>query len=133
MKTMTALAETPVEVTRKPTLLIVEDEGEMCFLINILLNDKGLEIEHVKTISGAVEYLQQQSPEIVLLDNRLPDGFGVDLIRELKQNYPSTKIIMISGIDVAAKDVALENGADVFLEKPFTKAVLWKSIQELLN
>lgn len=133
MKTMTTSAETPVEVTRKPTLLIVEDEGEMCFLINILLNDKGLEIEHVKTISGAVEYLQQQSPEIVLLDNRLPDGFGVDLIRELKQNYPSTKIIMISGIDAAAKDVALENGADVFLEKPFTKAVLWKSIQELLN
>ena len=107
MKTMTASAKTTVEVPQKPTLLIVEDEGEICFLINLLLNDKGLEIDHVKTISAAVEYLQQQSPEIVLLDNRLPDGFGVDFIRELKQNYPSTKVIMISGIDAAAKDVAL--------------------------
>jgi len=133
MKTVTASAKTPVEITQKPTLLIVEDEGEICFLINLLLNDKGLEIEHVKTISGAVEYLQQQSPEIVLLDNRLPDGFGIDFVRELKQKYPATKIIMISGVDAAAKDVALENGADVFLEKPFTKAVLWKSIRQLLN
>jgi len=133
MKTVTASAKTPVEITQKPTLLIVEDEGEICFLINLLLNDKGLEIDHVKTISGAVEYLQQQSPEIVLLDNRLPDGFGIDFVRELKQKYPATKIIMISGVDAAAKDVALENGADVFLEKPFTKAVLWKSIRQLLN
>ncbi len=122
---------TTVEPVLKQKLLIIEDEGEMCLLINLLLDNKDLEVEHVKTISDAVEYFQQQPPAIVLLDNRLPDGFGLDFLSYIKQNYPATKVIMISGIDVAAGDVALENGADLFLEKPFTKTQLCNAIQEL--
>jgi FixJ family two-component response regulator len=40
---------------------------------------------------------------------------------------------MISGFDSSAKDVAIENGADIFLEKPFTRDQLYKSIVELSN
>ena len=40
---------------------------------------------------------------------------------------------MISGFDAAAKDVALENGADVFLEKPFTREQVLRSIKSLMN
>jgi DNA-binding response OmpR family regulator len=40
---------------------------------------------------------------------------------------------MISGFDAAAKDVAMENGADIFLPKPFTKDQLYQSIKSLLN
>lgn len=117
----------------KQKLLIIEDEGEMCLLINMLLDGKGLEVEHVKTIADAVEYFQQHRPAIVLVDNRLPDGFGLDLVSFIRKNYPATKIIMISGVDVSAKDIALENGADLFLEKPFTKAQLWQAISGFLN
>lgn len=127
------MTNTTIDTTTKQKLLIIEDEGEMCLLINLLLDGKGLEIEHVPTISDAVEYFQQQPPAIVLLDNRLPDGYGLDFISFLKEKYPATKIIMISGMDAAAKDVALENGADLFLEKPFNKTVLCQSIMELLN
>ena len=114
-------------------VLIVEDEGEMCLLLNILLNGEEMELDHVKTLSGAEEYLQQEQPNVVLLDNRLPEGFGIDFISFIKKNYPSIKIIMISGFDAAAKDVALENGADVYLEKPFTRDQLYQSITKLLN
>ena len=121
------------QTNTKQKLLIIEDEGEMCLLINMLLDGKGLEVDHVKTIAGAVEYFQQHRPQIVLLDNRLPDGFGLDFIAFIRKNYPATKIIMISGVDVSAKDIALENGADSFLEKPFTKAQLWQVISSFLN
>jgi DNA-binding response OmpR family regulator len=114
-------------------VLIIEDEGEMCLLINLLLDGKGMEIEHVKSLSAAVEYLQQHAPDVVLIDNRLPDGYGIDFISSLKKMHPDTKIIMISGIDVSAKDVAIANGADLFLEKPFTRTVLLESIQEVLK
>ncbi|MGF6849753.1 two-component system OmpR family response regulator [Chitinophaga sp. W3I9] len=119
--------------TPKQKLLIVEDEGEMCLLINLLLDGKEMEIEHVQTISDAVEYFQQQPPAIVLLDNRLPDGYGLDFISYIKEKYPATRIIMISGMDAAAKDVALANGADLFLEKPFNKTMLYNSIEKLMN
>lgn len=114
-------------------VLIIEDEGDLCLLLNILLDGKGMEVDHVQTLAKAEEYLLQEQPSLVLLDNRLPDGFGIDFIRIIKEKYPATKIIMITGVDAAAQDVALENGADTFLKKPFTKAELDESVTALLN
>jgi two-component system, OmpR family, response regulator len=119
--------------TATKKILIVEDEGEMCLLLNILLDQKEMELDHVKYLSNAIEYLEKQTPSVVLLDNKLPDGFGVDFISYIKSNYPSTKVIMISGFDSSAKDVALENGADDYIEKPFTKGQLVESITRLMN
>jgi DNA-binding response OmpR family regulator len=114
-------------------VLIVEDEGDMCLLLNILLTGKDMELDHVKNLSAAEEYLQKEQPSVIILDNKLPDGFGIDFISILKKKYPSIKIIMISGFDASAKDVALENGADIFLEKPFTRDQLYQSIKGLMN
>ena len=66
-------------------ILIVEDEGEMCLLLNILLDAKEMELDHVKYLSNAKEYLEKEHPSVVLLDNKLPDGFGVDFISSLKR------------------------------------------------
>jgi two-component system, OmpR family, response regulator len=119
------------EKTKK--VLIIEDEGDMCLLLNILLNGKEMELDHVTKLSDAEEYLQKEQPSVIILDNKLPDGFGIDFISVIKKNYPAVKIIMISGYDASAKDVALDNGADVFLEKPFTKEQLYQSIKGLMN
>ncbi len=115
------------------TVLVIEDEGDMCLLIDLILNSKEISINHVKTIHAAQEYLKTEQPTLILLDNRLPDGLGLDFISYIKKNYPAVKIIMISGVDAAAQDLALENGADNFLAKPFTKAQLHEKIKDLLN
>jgi DNA-binding response OmpR family regulator len=117
----------------KTKVLIIEDEGDMCLLLNILLNGRELELDHVKSILSAEEYLKQENPKVILLDNKLPDGYGIDFITYIKKNYPGVKIIMISGFDGSAKDVALENGADLFLEKPFSKDQLYEAIKTVLN
>jgi two-component system OmpR family response regulator len=114
-------------------ILIVEDEGEMCLLLNILLDVQEMELDHVKYISNAVEYLEKEKPSVVLLDNKLPDGYGVDFIRYIKKNCPDTKVIMISGFDSSARDVAMENGADDYIEKPFTRVQLFESIKRFTN
>jgi DNA-binding response OmpR family regulator len=114
-------------------VLIIEDEGDLCLLLNILLDDKGMEVDHAQSLAKAEEYLLQDEPSLVLLDNRLPDGLGIDYIKHIKDLHPTTRVIMISGVDAAAKDVALENGADIFLKKPFTKAELFQSVVQLLN
>ncbi len=117
----------------KKKVLIIEDEGDMCLLLNILLNGKEMELDHVQNLSKAQEYLKEEKPSVVILDNKLPDGFGIDFISTIKNNYPDIKIIMISGFDSAARDVAIENGADIFLEKPFTRDQLYSSIMKLTN
>lgn len=127
------MAQTAPQTTKTKKILIVEDEGDMCLLVNIMLNGKDMELDHVKKLSAAEEYLQKEQPSVVILDNKLPDGFGVDFIGHIKTNYPSVKIIMISGFDGSVKDVALDSGADIFLEKPFTRDQLYQSIVNLLN
>jgi two-component system, OmpR family, response regulator len=118
---------------RLKKVLIIEDEGDMCLLLNIMLNGKDMDLDHVKNLGGAEEYLKNEQPAVVILDNKLPDGFGVDFLNVIKKDYPSIKVIMISGYDASARDVALENGADIFLQKPFTKDQLYQSIMQLLN
>ncbi len=120
-------------VPKAKKVLIIEDEGDMCLLLNILLNGKEMELDHVQNLSDAADYLEKEQPSVVILDNKLPDGLGVDFISYLKQKYPAIKIIMISGFDSSAKDVAMENGADIYLEKPFSRDQLYQSIKELMN
>jgi len=125
------MTNTTIETKATKKILIVEDEGEMCLLLNILLTNGEMELEHVKNLAGAEEYLAKVQPAVIILDNKLPDGFGVDYVSSIRKNYPSVKIIMISGYADAAKDVAIENGVDKFLAKPFTRQQLFDSIQSV--
>ena len=127
------MSKTAVQTRTSQKILIVEDEGEMCLVLNILLSDENIELDHVKNLSAAEEYLSNEVPSLIILDNKLPDGYGVDYIAYVKKKYPSIKIIMITGFDASAKDVAMENGADLFLEKPFTKHEFLAAIKSLLN
>lgn len=129
-------------ITKQPKtlkkVLIIEDEGDMCLLMNIILDDEDMQLDHVKNLTAAASYLQHDKPDVVLLDNKLPDGFGVDFLRVVKKLSPNSKVIMITGYDASAGDVAMENGADMFLTKPFTKdqlksAVAKYSIQDHNN
>ena len=113
-------------------ILVVEDEGEMGLLLNIFLDEKDMDLDYVKDLLSAGAYLENKEPAVVILDNKLPDGFGVDFIGYIKKKYPSTKIIMISGFS-SAREIALANGADVFLEKPFSKNEFYDSIRGVLE
>ena len=127
------MAQATLDKTKAKKVLIIEDEGDMCLLLNIMLTGKEMELDHVKSLASAEEYLQKEQPPVVILDNKLPDGFGIDFIGFIKTASPSTRIIMISGFDGSAKDVALHNGADIFLEKPFTRNQLYDAIVQLMN
>jgi two-component system OmpR family response regulator len=123
----------PVIITRQRHILIVEDDGDICLLMEIILQSSDITIKRAKTLAAAQEALEEDQPDIVLLDNRLPDGFGVDFIPRIKNNYPAVKVVMITGVDHAAQDLALEVGADAFLRKPFTQQQLQQVIRNLLS
>ncbi len=127
------MSQATMQSKKAKKVLIIEDEADMCLLLNIMLTGKEMELDHVNSLSAAKEYLNDEMPSVIILDNKLPDGMGVDFIRFIKENYVDIKIVMISGFSGAAKELALDNGADKFLEKPFTKENLYKSVKELLN
>ena len=117
---------------KKEKILVVDDDGEMGLLLEMILQDSRFELDYVNNLSLADEYLKKQQPLAVILDNKLPDGYGLDFIVYLKEKYPSIKIIMISGFGLA-RDAALENGADLFFEKPFSLDEFNEGINSLLH
>jgi len=126
---MTASIPTP---KTNSTILLIDDEMEMFILLRGLLQDEGFEVDHAGSLAEARQRLQETQPALVLLDNRLPDGHGLDYISTLRRQQPGTKVIVISGIDVAIRNYALESGADAFLRKPFTKEYLIATVRSLI-
>ena len=122
------------KLKNKPTrVLVVEDEGDIALLLELLLDSDKMTIDHARNLCDARDFLLKEQPELILLDNKLPDGLGIDFISFVKLQYPLIKIIMISGFDSAAEDAPLATGADRFLSKPFTKSQLHESISHVLN
>ena len=113
-------------------MLVVEDQGETCLILDLILSDRKFELDYVNNLVDADEYLSKNKPSMIILDNKLPDGFGVDFISYVKKKYPKIKIIMISGFSTA-RDVAMENGADAFLDKPFSMENVNEAIDRVLG
>lgn len=113
-------------------ILVVDDDGQMGLVLNMVLHESRFELDYVKDLLSAEEYLKKQQPLVVILDNKLPDGYGIDFIVYIKQRYPLLKIIMISGFGLA-REAALETGADLFFEKPFDLDDFNEGIDKLLK
>ena len=98
------------------------------------LKQKNLDADYVNTLTDAAIALKNTTPEIIFLDNHLPDGLGMNFIEYIKSHYPSIKIVMITAHDTAAdRQRALSEGADYFISKPFTRDMIYKTVEQLLN
>lgn len=113
-------------------VLIVDDELDICYLLGGILKQKKLKTAYVNTLSDAELAIKNDPPEILFLDNHLPDGFGLDFIRYVKVNAPTTKIIMITAHDSAAeRNKAYAEGVDFFISKPFNRDIIYSTIDQL--
>jgi CheY-like chemotaxis protein len=69
-------ANKPVKDVTK--ILIVEDEGDMSLLLELLLDGDNMELEHAHNLTDARNFVEKEQPNLIVLDNRLPDGYGID-------------------------------------------------------
>ena len=112
--------------------LIVDDEADICYLLDGILKKKSLRSTYVNTLSEAQRMLKKEAPSILFLDNHLPDGLGVDFIDYVKKNHPFTRIVVVTAIDSSSDRLkAYEKGADYFIAKPFNRDVIYKVVDRL--
>ena len=107
------------------TILIIDDEEELCILLTYALSQLGYNIEYALSLEDGSEKLKKYSPDIVLLDINLPDGSGLDMIPRLKQQRAA--FMIISAYD-DKKEQALREGAFAFIKKPFNMQTITQSI-----
>ena len=114
-------------------ILIIEDEADICYLLTGILSKNNLHASHVATLASAKKLLSSQHTDILIIDNHLPDGFGVDFISQVKKEDPHTKVVMITAHDTKEDKLkAFKEGADYFIGKPFTTETVLNTISNLL-
>lgn len=119
--------------TTSPKILVVEDEWPIRHLLKVSLAAHEYEVSEAQTCEDALESLRQSSPDLVLLDLGLPDGSGLEVLRQLRLDR-STPVIVLSvqGAE-KTKIEALDLGADDYLMKPFSVDELMARIRAALR
>jgi DNA-binding response OmpR family regulator len=105
----------------KTSILIIDDERDFCELVNKILQTEPFLIECAYTIEEADKILNLRSPDFIFLDNSLPDGKGIDFLRECNSLFARSKVIMMTadGSD-NLRQTAFQWGIYEFLVKPFS-------------
>ncbi|AJZ88596.1 transcriptional regulator [Klebsiella michiganensis] len=101
------------------TVLIIEDEKEIRRFLRTALEDESLRVFDAETLQRGLIEAATRKPDLVILDLGLPDGDGIDFIRDFRQWSQTPVIVLSARSDEQAKIAALDAGADDFLSKPF--------------
>ncbi|MEQ8602807.1 MAG: phosphate regulon transcriptional regulator PhoB [Marivibrio sp.] len=120
----------------KPRILIVEDETAVVTLLRYNLEHEGFEVDAVSDGEEALVAVEENPPDLVLLDWMLPQLSGIEVCRQLRRR-PGTKqlpIIMLTARGEEADTVrGLDAGADDYVPKPFSPAELTARVHALLR
>ncbi len=105
----------------KGKVFILEDDTSICGLIKVALEMNGLEFKAFSTLKSFLDALNNEQPDVALLDIMLPDGSGLDALKYIKEKYPSVSCIMLSALSKEEDKVnGLNLGADDYISKPFS-------------
>jgi DNA-binding NtrC family response regulator len=118
----------------KERILIVDDEKNIVSSLTGILSDEGYEVSITDDGIEALEIIQKDPPDLVLLDIWLPGMDGIEVLKTLKTYNPGVKVLIMSGhgtIDTAVKATKL--GAQDFIEKPFSLDRITESVKNALH
>lgn len=110
--------------TSSPTVIVVEDEAQIRRFIRLTLETEGCNVYEADCISRGLIEAGTRHPDLAILDLGLPDGDGIDFIRDIR-TWSEIPIIVLSARTMESEKVlALDAGADDYLTKPFGAAEL---------
>jgi DNA-binding NtrC family response regulator len=115
-------------------ILIVDDDENIRKVLETILEDEGYTVESVDTAKKAIEKSEKAFYNLALIDVRLPDMEGVELLAKMRDTKPKMRKIIITGYPTLHNAVAAVNkGADAYVMKPFDVEKLLQIIREQLK
>jgi len=118
----------------KERILIVDDDEGICRSLMLIFETKGYETETARTGQEAIEKAQGRFFNVALLDIRLPDMEGIELLAPLKEMHPDMALILVTGyasLETAVQ--ALNEGASAYITKPLNLDEVLANVRETLE
>ena len=115
-------------------ILVVDDDESIRHTMKAILKDEGFIVDLAATGSEAIQKTKETVYNVVLIDIRLPDMEGVELLKLMKDTIPKTRKIMVTGYPSMQNAItALNKNADVYLIKPVDLEKLLTTVKEQLQ
>jgi DNA-binding response OmpR family regulator len=131
--TLSNPSPTNLNQTREARVLLVDDDRELCQMLTEYLDAEHFDVKSVHDGGDALEELQANDFEILILDVMLPSVGGFDVLRKLGASYPTPILMLTARGDDIDRIVGLELGADDYLSKPFNPRELVARIRAILR
>src|ERR1700755_3469005 len=117
--TMTEISPPPVVVSTERTLLIVEDDKSFLQRLARAMEARGFEVRTAESVGEGLQQVEASAPAYAVVDMRLGDGNGLDVISALKQRRPEARAVVLTGYgNIATAVTAVKLGAPDYLAKP---------------
>jgi len=117
-----------------PRLLIVEDEEVLARNLAKAFGGRGIDVKHASTVAAAIKAATEEPPDVVLLDLRLPDGTGLDVLDALTAGDGDVAVIMMTAYGSVADAVAaMQRGARDYVQKPLDLGEIRLKVERALG
>jgi len=127
-------AEAALAIGPDRTLLIVDDDHTFLTRLCRSMESRGFSVTGVQTVAEGLAVLAKRPPAFAVVDMRLADGNGLDVIRELKARRPDARGIILTGYgNIATAVTAVKLGAFDYLAKPADAEEIFKSLMATRN
>jgi DNA-binding response OmpR family regulator len=114
-------------------ILCIEDNIQVQAFNKPLLESKGFIVKQVTTLSEAREIVRREMPDLIILDIHLPDGNGLEFLRELRKSQNVPVIALTKDKEEADLVAGLDSGCDDYVTKPHTFPVLYARIEAVMR
>jgi DNA-binding NtrC family response regulator len=119
---------------KSPRILVVDDDDTIRTTMKAILQDEGYIVDLASTGKEAIQKSQENNYNVALLDIRLPDMEGVELLKLLKDGVPRTRKIMVTGYPSLQNAIsALNKNADAYLLKPVDVEKLLMTVKQQIE
>ena len=115
-------------------ILIIDDEDVICKACKMVLNEQEFLCDHCLSGAEGLDLVMNHPYDMLLLDMKLKDMDGMEILARVKKEKPELYVIVITGYSTIANTVkAMKLGANDYLSKPFADHELIKAVEDLLN
>ena len=119
---------------QQPLVLLVDDEPDLCMLMQMTLSRMGIKTHMAHHLKQAQHFLGEYSYDACITDFNLPDGNGLELVKYVNQHYPKTPIAVLTAYaNMEIAIAALKAGAFDFVSKPINQQHLHQLLQKALH
>lgn len=112
-------------------ILVIDDESIICDACELVLSEKGHNVEHCLTGAAGLKAIEKEKYDIILLDMKLSDIDGMEILQTVRKSVPAPCVIVMTGYSTMSNAVqAMKLGAADYLAKPFTDDELIAAIEK---